>query len=212
MELNKIVTGDGSVTFYNTQYGEAYHSMSGAEEEAVKKYAEVCREKLEKNVRVLDVCFGLGYNTAAALDVAEGTMEIVGLENDEQILQTIPTLTPKFARYPLVQACVQKKGFSITEKNISLKIILGDARKTITRLVPLSFDVVFFDPFSPKKCPELWTEEFFRAVAGVMKKGAMLTTYSCATEVRQNMKKAGFVIKDGPSVGRKAPSTIAIKA
>lgn len=211
MELTKVVTGDGSLTFYNGAYGETYHSISGAEEEALKKYAEVCHEQLQRNVRILDVCFGLGYNTAAALDAAQGTIEVVGLENDEVILQKIQELSPRFGTYALIKQCAQKKGRVVMEKKVTLKIMLGDARETIKRLNKDYFDVVFFDPFSPKKCPELWTEEFFRDVVSVMKKGGILTTYSCAAVVRENMRHTGFAVKDGPCVGRNAPGTIAVK-
>lgn len=211
MELTKVVTDDGSITLYNSAYGEAYHSISGAEEEAIKKYAEVCKEQLQRNVRILDVCFGLGYNTAAALDAAQGTVEVVGLENDEVILQKILEMTTRFANYPLVQRCVQKKSRVHAEKKAQLKIMLGDARETIKRLDKDHFDVVFFDPFSPKKCPELWTEEFFREVCRVMRKGGVLATYSCAAAVRENMRSTGFAVKDGPCVGRNSPGTIAVK-
>ena len=44
-----------------------------------------------------------------------------------------------------------------------------------------------------------------------MKKESKLATYSCAGQVRRNLKEVGFKIKDGPCVGRRAPSTIAIK-
>jgi len=44
-----------------------------------------------------------------------------------------------------------------------------------------------------------------------MRKGGILTTYSCASIIRKNLREAGFLVKDGPVVGRKAPSTIAIK-
>ena len=37
--MKKLLTGDGSYTFLNPKYGETYHSITVAEEEAVKKYA-----------------------------------------------------------------------------------------------------------------------------------------------------------------------------
>jgi tRNA U34 5-methylaminomethyl-2-thiouridine-forming methyltransferase MnmC len=43
-----------------------------------------------------------------------------------------------------------------------------------------------------------------------MKKGAMMSTYSCARIVRDNLKNAGFEVKNGPIIGRRSPSTIAI--
>ena len=35
--MREVITDDGSITFYNDQYDECYHSRSGAYEEAVKK-------------------------------------------------------------------------------------------------------------------------------------------------------------------------------
>ena len=47
--MKKVTTNDNSVTFYNEKYSEHYHSTSGAEEEAIKKFVEPCNiEKLAK--------------------------------------------------------------------------------------------------------------------------------------------------------------------
>ncbi len=70
---------------------------------------------------------------------------------------------------------------------------------------------MFLDPFSPKKCLQLWTKEFFDNIHRVMKKKSRLATYSCARIVRDNLKSAGFMIQDGPKLWRRGPSTIAIK-
>ena len=57
----------------------------------------------------------------------------------------------------------------------------------------------------------MWEEGFFKDICSKMKMGGVLATYSCATHVRINLVKAGFDVTDGPSVGRRAPSTIATK-
>jgi tRNA U34 5-methylaminomethyl-2-thiouridine-forming methyltransferase MnmC len=92
-----------------------------------------------------------------------------------------------------------------------VKLIMGDARETIKALPARSFDCVFLDPFSPKKCPELWTKEFFSQVYRVLRKKGMVATYSCAKSVRENFKAAGFTVRDGPVVGRRGPGTVAVK-
>jgi tRNA U34 5-methylaminomethyl-2-thiouridine-forming methyltransferase MnmC len=217
-EKTKVITKDGSVTFHNAHYGETYHSVSGAEEEALKKFAEPCLQNVGAAVKILDICFGLGYNSAAALDLIHSqdttcVVEIVGLENDTEILEKIQGLNPNFTKYDLIKgattSCLNMND-SNTVENTSIKIIVGDARETIAQCGS-GFHVVFLDPFSPKKCPELWTEQFFKKVYGVMEKGGVLATYSCARSVRDNLKKVGFVVEDGPVVGRKAPGTIAVK-
>ena len=201
--MQKVLTKDGSYTLLSEKYSEHYHSTSGAAEEAFKKFVEPCRiAELAKSgsVKILDICFGLGYNSAAAIDVAlkenpNCKMEIIGIETDSFVLEQIENMKTSFENYSNL-------------KNI-VKIKLGDARKVVKE-IDSGFDAVFLDPFSPKKCPELWTFEFFSDIIKLMKPGAVLATYSCARIVRENLKKAGFIVKDGPSVGRRAPSTIAI--
>ena len=62
-------TIDGSFTFYSNEFEQAFHSLSGAKEESQKKFVEPCLlvEKAAKNssLHILDICYGLGYNSAA---------------------------------------------------------------------------------------------------------------------------------------------------
>lgn len=219
--MQKITTKDGSITFHSKEYGETYHSVSGAIEEAFKKFAGPCRikelamekGKIKRGLNILDVCFGIGYNSAAAIDAAKEAnpkcrINIIALENDRKILWEIKKLVPDFRNYVLIKKAAER--LEIDEDNVSIKIILGDARETIKR-TKTKFGAVFLDPFSPKKCPWLWTEEFFKDIARLMKKNAVMATYSCTRKVRDNLEAAGFEVKDGPCVGRRAPGTIAIK-
>jgi tRNA U34 5-methylaminomethyl-2-thiouridine-forming methyltransferase MnmC len=57
----------------------------------------------------------------------------------------------------------------------------------------------------------MWTNEFFIDIRNKMKENGRLSTYSCARFVRDNLRQAGFIVKDGPIIGRKSPSTIAVK-
>lgn len=199
--MKEIITKDGSITFHNENYDEAYHSLTGAEEEAREKYAKPTQ--IKQNDTILDICFGLGYNSAAALDVTTN-IEITAIENDPKILQEILKLQTTFKHFDIIKKTVEKQPTQIN-------LIIDDARKAIKILPQNHFNLVFLDPFSPKKCPELWTEEFFRDIHNTMKEGATLITYSCARIVRDNLKKVGFEVTDGPCVGRWAPSTIAKK-
>ncbi len=71
--LRTVETKDGSITFWNEEYKEHYHSPAGARLEAVEKYVVPgrLRERLKQGaVHLLDVCFGLGYNSLAAMEMA----------------------------------------------------------------------------------------------------------------------------------------------
>jgi len=203
--MEKVITNDKSATFRNEEYDECYHSTSGAMEEAFEKFAKPC--KLRDGMKVLDICFGIGYNTLAALSLAD--VEIVGLENDEMILKEIENIDVDEnlkQNYEKIKIAAKKLQYS--DDKTKIKLMRGDARKTI-KSISQKFDAVFLDPFSPKKCPELWTAEFMKDIAKRMKKGAILATYSCAGIVRENLKSAGFKVGDGPCIGRRSPSTIA---
>jgi tRNA U34 5-methylaminomethyl-2-thiouridine-forming methyltransferase MnmC len=215
--MQRIITPDNSVTFHNPHFDEAYHSKSGAKEEAVKKFAEPCQIAgfaKKGNIRILDICFGLGYNSAAAIDAALAVnshckIEVVGLEIDEEILYEILNMPDSFACYPLIKETI-KNNYNYTKDNLHITLILGDAVQTIKQIKG-EFDAVLLDPFSPKKCPQLWTKEFFDDIYSRMKPNSRLATYSCARVVRDNLKNAGFQIFDGPKLWRRGPSTIAVK-
>ena len=202
--MKLVKTKDDSYTFYNEEYDEHYHSLSGALEEANKKYIEPLEVK--NGMVILDVCFGLGYNTYAALKAAKH-LKIIGLEKDTKILEGLQQIKMD-KEFEIIKKV--SKDLEYKDENYEIRLLVGDATKTIKE-VKEKVDVVFFDPFSPKRNPECWTAKFFKDVFNVMKPGAKLATYSCARVVRDNMKKAGFEIKDSIKLYRRGPSTIGTK-
>ncbi len=224
--MKRIMTNDGSISFYSETFKEAYHSVSGAISEAFGKYIEPSNFDLffEHNDKavILDVCFGLGYNSVAAIEKViklKKSLVIYALESDINIIKQIPLLPDPVDSYFYIKQLASRvlEYFNKSDKEqiielrkgpVFFKFILGDATKTID-LVDGKLDFIFHDPFSPRKNPDLWTADFFQKISTKCKKGAILTTYSCASLVRKNLVKAGFKVKDGPSIGRRAPSTIA---
>ena len=70
-KLHKLVlSDDGSYTAYSKEYNEHYHSTKdGALHESLFKHV-IPAFKLKqhrKNINILDICFGLGFNTLATL-------------------------------------------------------------------------------------------------------------------------------------------------
>lgn len=205
--MKKITTQDGSTTFFNDKIKDYYHSMSGAAQEAREKYANAL--KIKPNKVIFDLCFGIGYNTAAALEIGPSTIHC--FENDKEILQKILDLNPPFKTYSIIKEFINsflKGNDTFIKDKTTLIMQFGDARLKIKDLNEKA-DYIFFDAFSPSKQPELWTEQFFKDIKSKMNSDGKLATYSCASWVRKNMQNAGFIIKDGPIVGRNSPGTIA---
>jgi len=95
--------------------------------------------------------------------------------------------------------------------NLTADLLIGDARQHIQTLVNAGFqaDVIFLDPFSPPRCPQLWTVEFLGLVAQCLHPQGRLATYSCAAAVRAALQLAGLHIGSLAAPGRRWPSTLA---
>ncbi len=214
-------TDDGSYTFFSEQFGQTFHSKFGAKEESIHKFSvpTLLAEKAQLgHLRLLDVCYGLGYNTAAALSTIwqanrHCLVEIIALEIDETVpLTAIEHHLLADWEDPIPQLLTElAQTQAIDTDRLKAKLLLGDARQTIEQVRQLGFkaDAIFLDPFSPLSCPQLWTIEFIDRVARCCDKDGRIATYSCAAAVRTAMIAAGLQIADSLPVGRKAPGTIA---
>ncbi len=216
------VTEDGSYTFFSEEYQEHYHSSYGAKREAEIKFIQPTQIKnLASNnnyICILDICYGLGYNTAAALEAIWQInptcfVELIGLEISAEVPQQaisnkllslwtkpIPTLLSELAT-----------NHQVASSLFQGKLLLGDARNSIQQLCQRQWqaDAIFLDPFSPPKCPQLWTVEFIAKIAQCLKPQGKLATYSCAAAVRTALSLAGLNYSSTVGLGRKSPGTVA---
>jgi tRNA U34 5-methylaminomethyl-2-thiouridine-forming methyltransferase MnmC len=220
-QFDPRITDDGSYTFFSAEFGQTFHSRYGAKEEALFKYAipTLLAEKASRgHLQILDVCYGLGYNSAAALSTIwrsnpDCTVEIIAIELDRSVSVSaiehqllsewedpIPQLLAQLAQVELIHT-----------SQLKAELIYGDARQTIQQVIDREFiaDAIFLDPFSPLSCPQLWTVEFIDRVAKCCAGDGIISTYSCAAAARTAMIQAGLSIANLTPVGRKAPGTIA---
>jgi tRNA U34 5-methylaminomethyl-2-thiouridine-forming methyltransferase MnmC len=214
-------TADGSFTFFSKEFGESFHSHYGARQESYLKFVDVTQlvHKAKKPVlRLLDVCYGLGYNTAAALQSIWAVnptcyVELIGLELNAAVPQAAIThnLFDSWAsEYTeiLTQLAFE---YQVKTHRCKAKLFIGDARSSIQQLNEANFlaDAIFLDPFSPPQCPQLWTIEFIKRLALSLNEDGILATYSCAAAVRTALLAAGLQIGSTPPVGRRTPGTMA---
>ncbi len=208
--MKLVKTKDSSYTAFSEVAGEHYHTISGAIEEAFEKHVNALG--IENGMHILDFCFGLGYNSIAACK-DHSNLQITALENDIKIIEAMKNIEiPEILSVEFDFFRNIAENLDVTDNNNNrIQIILGDALQRIDETPNGEFDRVFFDPFSPKKQPEMWSEKIFQKIYNKMKNRAKLSTYSCAVQVRKNMISAGFKVINGPVVGRRSPATIAIK-
>lgn len=216
------LTADGSLTFFSEEFDEAFHSHYGAKQEAEYKFVSPCqvakKAVQQKTFKLLDICYGLGYNSAAALSAIWAAndrplVELIALESNLAVPQQAIAqhlLDPWPSPIPALLQTLADKGEVQTER-LQARLLLGDARKTLPSLSQSGWqaDAIFLDPFSPPKCPQLWTVEFLAAVAACLHPTGRLATYSSAAAVRMALKLAGLQIGSTLAVGRRSPGTVA---
>jgi tRNA U34 5-methylaminomethyl-2-thiouridine-forming methyltransferase MnmC len=218
--LTPKLTADGSLTFFSSEFNESFHSLYGARQEAELKFVEPTGLVVRKQpvLKLLDICYGLGYNSAAALEAiwtANPTcqVQLIGLELDA----TVPKAAIAHGFLNLWSERVQQavatlaSDHQIQTTGLEAQLLIGDARQTIQQLHQNAFfaDAIFLDPFSPARCPQLWTVEFLNWVACCLQPMGRLATYSCAAAVRMALLEAGLKIGSTPPVGRRSPGTVA---
>jgi len=230
-----IATGDGTITLRDAATGELYHNSAGAYLEAMENYVRPALAGLSSGsqLRLLDICFGLGYNTFAFIDhVARNEplvreVEVLAVEEDRGLLPVIARVAGQacFESFPadfsesIVQTGQAEENilsFDLTRgKNepplhVVLRISFADLRKVVPGIEE-DFDLVFHDPFSPSKVPELWTVDLFSRYQRLLnKRNGRVLTYSIASAVRGGFLEAGFDIYRTAAVGRKAGGTLAL--
>ncbi|WP_244282059.1 MnmC family methyltransferase [Synechococcus sp. UW140] len=206
--LTSLCTSDGSLSLHSSCFDEAFHSSAGALAEAKAKFvapAQVRRFRSGTPLRVLDVCVGLGYNSAALMAELplQGAPDLQwwGLELDPRPLtlalqhQGFSTLWPAHVLQRL-EALRDHGHWTDASCGAGGRMLWGDARTQLKQLPKgLGMDLILMDAFSPGRCPQLWSEEFLAALAAQLAQGGRLLTYSRAAAVRASLRRAGLELR-----------------
>jgi len=197
--LKKVITKDGSLTLKNDNYNECYHSSEGAVTETLYKHIYPAFEVLKgkKEIKILDICFGLGYNTFLSILHAPKNckLKIYSPEIDKNLIKSLKNFNyPKeFKKISNIIETISNS-FYYKDDFVEIQIFIGDAREYIKTLSDI--DIVFQDAFSPKVNKELWTIEYFRDIDKL--NPTIITTYSVATPVRFALYSLGYKVYTHP--------------
>ncbi len=209
-----VRTEDGSYTLIDPEHGEPYHSLTaGALTESLEKFfkpsglSEIA--PFRERIAILDVGFGLGYNTAVAVYELRKLnrkvrVEVIAL--DKNVPENIPDL-------PEPYTAVHRKIMGLLPEGesdgVSVKLYEGDMRKTLKAVRNFRADVVFHDPFSPYRNPEAWSLELLGLVKKLLREDGVWVSYTSSLPVRRALYELGFKLGSTPSVGRKRGGTVA---
>ena len=78
-----------------------------------------------------------------------------------------------------------------------------------TDFEPHSFDLIYYDAFSPRVQPELWTEAIARRLKAALSPGGRLITYCAQGRWKKHLTSVGFTLTSLPGPGPKREITLA---
>jgi queuine tRNA-ribosyltransferase len=222
MSHEVVRTRKGLVAMRSLEAGEVMHPGVGPLVEAQQLYVRQSRlgERLRttegRNFVLFDVGMGAGSNALAARAESERTpvhaarLELVSFERDLGALELALTQPADFAlegESGEAARTLLAHGRHETARTW-WRLQRGDALEAFARETCLA-DLVFWDPFSPKANPDLWTVAAFAALHRLAHARCTLFTYSASTAVRSALLLAGWAVGVGESIGDKAATTAA---
>lgn len=214
-----LVTSDGSHTLFNPEIGEHFHSTFGAVTESehifIRAGLDVIPSKI-KPIKLLEIGLGTGLNALLALRWAEkhkrevNYFAVEAFPLEKEVLSNLnygDILGIDWEKFLAIHSAMNKK------VRVSQYFTIEYQYATLQEaaFLPETYHLVFFDAFSPDVQPEMWTEDCFLKIAASMKRGGVLTTYSCKGIVKRALKAAGLQIEKLPGPPGKREFLRAVK-
>ena len=202
--------------------GEIMHPGVGPLVEAEALYVRQSRLGQRLRARpggrivVFDVGLGAGSNALAAraeseaAPMAAARLELVSFERDLGALRLALEHPADFAldgEAGQAARALLRDGAHESART-RWRLIEGDLLEAL-HIQPLAADLVFWDPFSPRANPSLWTVAAFAALRRVAADGCLVFTYSASTATRVALLLAGWAVGIGDPIGDKAQTSAA---
>lgn len=220
-----IVFDNQSTSLRHLATGEAMHSSIGAWAEANILYVE--QSGLAKRLAgaecgplvLYDIGMGVAANAVAALECRKAVgptarpLRIVSFENDLTGLSLALEHLPQFSYLApwaeILKELLQTRRWRSPDGKVDWTLVEGDfLARPILAPGP---EVIFYDFYSPKSSPELWTEASFGKLIQAARdmKRCDLYTYSASTSARVALLLSGFFVGKGLTTNAKSETTVA---
>jgi queuine tRNA-ribosyltransferase len=224
---------NGQASLRDLNVNETMHSLIGPWEEAQLIYIQ--QSQLKKRFQngggmsgplvIFDVGLGIAANALGAIEEFLGTnpqcdLQIISFENQTEGLKYALGQVSNFPFLERHQESVRKLladgevHFKKADRTLRWQLVQGDFLKTALT-IQSSPDLIFYDFYSPRVCPELWGIESFRLLYLCTEErrklgmNTLILTYSSSTSMRCAMILAGFYVGYGISTPGKWDTTVA---
>jgi tRNA U34 5-methylaminomethyl-2-thiouridine-forming methyltransferase MnmC len=227
-----ILTRDGSHSLWAPELDETYHSTHGAIQESRHVFIRHgllhwLNSQAQCNVNILEVGLGTGLNallTYLALLTKRVKTTYTGLE-------PYPMPWAYMQHFNYTTQLTQHKIYPTTYKKLqtTFKQLHQEAATSFCQLSdyflfqqqncplqafsapPNSFDIVYFDAFSPNKQPNMWSVDLLQKVYHMMKRHGIMVTYCAQGKFRRHLKQLGMRVETLPGPPGKKEMTRAWK-
>ncbi len=212
-----VETREGCHTVHSRRFNEHYHSMNGSLQESRHVFIRHGLLAMAGNrpaVSVLEIGFGTGLN--ALLTFVEARR--LDLRVHYTGVEAYP-LAPEFAENLNFPAFVGEgqvfeamhnapwgeewthDGFTLLKRQADALALTSDR----------TFDLVYYDAFSPRSQPDMWSPAQMKRIFGMCHPGAVFVTYCSRAPVRAALQAAGFDVERLPGAPGKREMTRAVK-
>ncbi|MCU0318094.1 MAG: tRNA (5-methylaminomethyl-2-thiouridine)(34)-methyltransferase MnmD [Amoebophilaceae bacterium] len=227
-----IITGDGSHSLWIPDLDETYHSTHGAIQESKHVFIQHglmhwLLHQTKSSVSILEIGMGTGLNVL---------LTYLNLLTT-QVRTTYTGLEP----YPIPKAYVQRLNYAAQlARETDCPITCQDLRATFERIhqgaatsschlsdhfllqkskctlqsfcaPPNTFDLVYFDAFSPSKQPTLWESAVLQKIRQMMRNHGIMVTYCAQGKLKRYLKQVGMYVETLPGPPGKREVTRARK-
>ena len=218
-----VQTRGGARAMRSVVPGEVMHPGVGPVAEAEQLYVRqsqleqrLCAVAEGQPLVLYDVGLGAGSNAFAAwaasarAPAGAARLTMLSFERDLGALALALDHAPDFAIAPDAQAAGRALLATGAHQSprTSWRLVPGDLLSSLQQPLPPA-DIVFWDPFSPRANPTLWTVAAFVAVRRRAAARCTLFTYSASTATRVALLLAGWSVGAGAAIGDKAATTAA---
>ncbi|MGB7394945.1 MAG: tRNA (5-methylaminomethyl-2-thiouridine)(34)-methyltransferase MnmD [Pricia sp.] len=206
MKRTIITTADGSTTIQIEDWNEQYHSKHGAIQEAYHVFIKHGLSLFpDRKINLLEIGFGTGLNAfitfleTPKLNISVNYTGVEAFPISHQELRHLNYVSELSAEDHAFEFQRMHEGEWDQDIELTEDFILLKQQKNFSEIADENqYDLVYFDAFSPRVQPELWTEAIFSKMYRALKKGGMLTTYSAKGSARRAMQAVGFTVERLP--------------
>lgn len=218
-----VKTRTGAVSIRDNVSQEIMHNPVGPWLEANSLYIEqsglarrLC-EDLDREIVVYDVGLGAAANALATLHCAQAIrkrrpLRLISFERNLDLLRFALENAAQFAHFTGFEAAIKSllENGIWQQEGLVWELRHGDFLQQVQH-ERTPAHLVFYDPYSYKKNPDMWSTDAFKKIrakclnsAG---EGGVLFTYTRATPIRVAMLLAGFFVGQGTATGAKEETT-----